>query len=301
MVSELGGQESRVIVIGAVHWDWICRVSDNAELGQDLPGTISRRPGGVGFNLALAIAENGIQASLIGAIGNDFDGDVLKTEVGRFGLAEVTLEQNHSVRTDQYVAVESMGRLVIAVADCRCLESSVDRLTDVLENRLALAISENQQVTLVMDGNLPIPIIEGALGSRNEGNPAIRFVVASAAKARSACSLVNVPRVTIYLNRNEAEMIANSQFQSAADAANALVKMGFERAIVTNAEQPAADCTQTATIHCDPFAVGAMLPTGAGDRFSGAHTASELLGLDRLESMKRAHKFAKTTDHAVTK
>ncbi|MEO0682737.1 MAG: PfkB family carbohydrate kinase, partial [Pseudomonadota bacterium] len=64
-----------LILFGAAHWDLIARPDRPAAPGDDLPGRILRRPGGVAANLAVALAALGRTVRLVAPLGADPDGE----------------------------------------------------------------------------------------------------------------------------------------------------------------------------------------------------------------------------------
>ena len=70
-----------ILCIGSVLWDVIGRSSRVMRQGSDVPGRISRLPGGVAMNIAMIVARFGLTPALLTAIGRDPEGDELITVV----------------------------------------------------------------------------------------------------------------------------------------------------------------------------------------------------------------------------
>ena len=66
-----------IICIGSVLWDVIGRSASVMRQGSDVPGRISRLPGGVAMNIAMTLARFGMAPALLTAIGRDVEGDEL--------------------------------------------------------------------------------------------------------------------------------------------------------------------------------------------------------------------------------
>ena len=75
-----------LLCIGSCLWDVIGRSPSHMRLGADVPGRITRVPGGVAMNIAMTLRRFGLRPALLTAIGRDAAGDELVAEAGRLGL-----------------------------------------------------------------------------------------------------------------------------------------------------------------------------------------------------------------------
>ena len=66
-----------ILCVGSVLWDVIGRSAAQMRLGSDVPGRISRLPGGVAMNIAMTLARFGLRPGVLTAIGRDAEGDEL--------------------------------------------------------------------------------------------------------------------------------------------------------------------------------------------------------------------------------
>ena len=66
-----------ILCIGSVLWDIIGRSASHMRQGSDVPGRITRLPGGVALNIAMTLARFGMTPTLLTAIGRDPEGDEL--------------------------------------------------------------------------------------------------------------------------------------------------------------------------------------------------------------------------------
>ena len=62
-----------ILCIGGAHVDLIARSSGQLQAATSNPGTITRRTGGVAFNVARGLAARDHHAALAGVVGNDDD------------------------------------------------------------------------------------------------------------------------------------------------------------------------------------------------------------------------------------
>ena len=66
-----------ILCIGSVLWDIIGRSDAEMKAGYDVPGHITRLPGGVAMIIAMTLGRFGLRPVLITAIGKDPEGDEL--------------------------------------------------------------------------------------------------------------------------------------------------------------------------------------------------------------------------------
>ena len=66
-----------ILCIGSVLWDVIGRSASVMRQGSDVPGRITRLPGGVAMNIANTLVRFGLTPALLSAIGRDAEGDEL--------------------------------------------------------------------------------------------------------------------------------------------------------------------------------------------------------------------------------
>ena len=63
-----------ILCIGSVLWDIIGRSPVVMRLGSDVPGRITRLPGGVAMNIAMTLTRFGLRPAILTAIGRDAQG-----------------------------------------------------------------------------------------------------------------------------------------------------------------------------------------------------------------------------------
>ena len=112
-----------IICIGSVLWDVIGRAASHMRVGSDVPGRITRLPGGVAMNIAMTLRRFGMKPALLSAIGRDAEGNELVAEAQRMGLICDYLYRSADLPTDVYMAIESANGLVAAIADAHSLDS----------------------------------------------------------------------------------------------------------------------------------------------------------------------------------
>ena len=290
--AEAAQHGAAVACIGSVHWDTIAVSDMPLAEGLDQPGTVERRIGGVAFNVASALRALGHRSTLVGIVGSGSDGDALLREARMRGIESDGILRSSWHESDSYVAIEAGGHVIGAVADCRSLESIGPDLFRRMAAGLSAEPEGGERPHAVIDGNLPEQVLS-LIGSGSVLDGAIlSAVAASTGKIKRMLGLCGRKDMTLYANRKEAELLTGDAHASSADAARRLVRMGFERAVVTNGTGPAADASGCQVVEARPQPATARILTGAGDRFAAAHISARLRRADRAQALSDACDFA---------
>ena len=77
-----------ILCIGSVLWDIIGRSNAHMAKGSDVPGRITRIPGGVALNIAMAARAYGMTPALLSVVGRDAEGDELVAALDAHGPAD---------------------------------------------------------------------------------------------------------------------------------------------------------------------------------------------------------------------
>ena len=80
----------KILCIGSMLWDVIGRSSIAMQVGSDVPGHITRLPGGVAMNIAMTLRNFGLRPALLSVIGQDRAGKDLIKLAKDFDLTLVT-------------------------------------------------------------------------------------------------------------------------------------------------------------------------------------------------------------------
>lgn len=278
-----------LICVGSVLWDTIGSTPHAMGVGSDEPGRITARAGGVAFNIAQALARQGVFATLLTHVGRDPAGASLLQVCDEMGLETAYIYQSDDLPTDQYMAIEAKGQVIAAIADAHSLEKAAERpLMPLIDGRLADDAAVFGGI-LVVDGNLTPDILRYIAGLQSVQTADMRFVPASLGKVKRLKAVLMHPNATFYVNKAEAETLLDRPINSAQDAAEGLCALGAARALVTDGPSLVADALCGApTMTAVPPKVPALRLTGAGDTFMGAHIAAELRGMDRQSALTHA-------------
>jgi sugar/nucleoside kinase (ribokinase family) len=283
-----------ILCIGSVLWDVIGRSPAVMRQGSDVPGRITRLPGGVAMNIAMALVRFGLRPSVLTAIGRDDEGTELIAACDRLGVATDLAYRSEDLPTDRYMAVEGANGLIAAIADAHSLELSGDKiLTPLLDGRLGSDVAPYDGL-IALDGNLTLALLEEIAVHPAFAQADLRVAPASPGKAERLLPFLRHPRATLYVNLEEAGLLCQSQFQDSASVAKALLGRGAARVLVTNGGELAADGSSGGILTSAPPNVLVTRVTGAGDTFMAAHIAAEHAGLAGQDALTRALAAAAT-------
>lgn len=277
-----------VLCIGSVLWDVIGRSASVMRQGSDVPGRITQIPGGVALNIAMTLRRFGMQPALLSAVGRDVLGDVLVSECRDMGLECGYLYRSEDLPTDRYMAVEGANGLIAAIADAHSLEAADDKILRPLTDGRLGSATDPYRGLIALDGNLTETLLGKVSRDPAFAKADLRVAPASPGKAERLMPFVTRPGAVLYVNREEAGILCQTEFADAETAATALVARGAKRALVTDGGGPSADANAAGVVSEPPPAVLVTRVTGAGDTFMAAHMAAEAAGADRAAALHRA-------------
>ncbi|MFD1911959.1 PfkB family carbohydrate kinase [Halodurantibacterium flavum] len=277
-----------ILCIGSVLWDIIGRSAATMRLGSDVPGRITRLPGGVAMNIAMTLRRFGFTPALLTAIGRDAEGQELLAACARMGMVTDHIYLSDDLPTDRYMAVEGANGLIAAIADAHSLEAAGDKiLRPLADGRLG-----EWRGPVALDGNLTEALLAEIGRSPLFAAADLRVAPASPGKAERLTPLLHCPQATLYVNLEEAGLLCLTRFPDAGAAAEALVARGAARVLVTDGGRLCADGASGGVLTAVPPQVLVTRVTGAGDTFMAAHIAAETAGADRQEALERALRAA---------
>ena len=283
-----------ILCIGSVLWDVIGRTASHMRVGSDVPGRITRLPGGVAMNIAMTLRRFGMTPALLTTIGRDAEGEELMAEAARMGMDCAHVYRSDDLPTDVYMAIEGANGLIAAVADAHSLEAAGEKILRPMANGALGSSDAPFDGPVALDGNLTVELLQTIASSPLFARADLRVAPASPGKAERLLALVGHPSATLYVNLEEAGLLCQTTFLDSATAAAALIKRGAHRVLVTDGGRSASEGTAGDIITQQPPAVMVTRVTGAGDTFMAAHIASEAQGMDRATALTRALDAAAT-------
>ncbi len=282
-----------ILCIGSVLWDVIGRAPAQMRLGSDVPGRISRLPGGVAMNIAMTLARFGLRPAVLTAIGRDAEGDALVAACAALGVATAFAYRSDDLPTDRYMAIEGANGLIAAIADAHSLEAAGDKiLAPLADGRLGTEAAP-WAGPVALDGNLTVALLDRIAASHLFAAADLRVAPASPGKAERLMPFLRHARATLYVNLEEAGQLCRSRFDTSRAAAEALVARGAARVLVTDGAHDATDARAGAAPLTHPAReVQVVRVTGAGDAFMAAHVVAEMRGDAPIDALARAQEAA---------
>ena len=287
-------KQADILCIGSVLWDVIGRTASHMRVGSDVPGRITRLPGGVAMNIAMTLRRFGMTPALLTAIGRDPEGEELIAEAMRMGMDCAHIYRSDDLPTDVYMAIEGANGLIAAVADAHSLEKAGEKILRPLKNGDLGTVDVPFSGPVALDGNLTVELLQTIAASPLFAKSDLRVAPASPGKAERLLALLGHPSATLYVNLEEAGLLCQTSFADSASAAAALIARGAHRVLVTDGGKSASEGVAGDIITQTPPAVMVTRVTGAGDTFMAAHIASEAQGMDRAAALTRALNAAAT-------
>ncbi len=287
-MTDTASQDPDILCIGSVLWDVIGRSPSHMRQGSDVPGRITRLPGGVAMNIAMTLARFGLHPALLTTIGRDAEGNELVDACAGLGTITDYVYRSTDLPTDKYMAVEGANGLIAAIADAHSLEASGDKILTPLVDGTLASRNAPYEGFIALDGNLTQSLLDQIARSPDFAAADLRVAPASPGKAERLQPFLTHSRATLYVNLEEAGYLCQCEFATSAQAAEGLLKRGALRALVTDGGSSASDGTSDGIITQTPPAVLVTRVTGAGDTFMAAHIAAEAAGSGRDDALARA-------------
>ena len=223
-----------ILCIGSVLWDVIGRSPSTMRVGSDVPGRITRLPGGVALNIAMTLRKFGMTPALLTVVGNDAEGHELMAECGAMGLVTDHVYRSTDLPTDIYMAIEGQNGLIAAIADAHSLEQAGAKiLTPLADGTLGSAEAPFSGV-IALDGNLTESLLREIVGLEEFRNADLRVAPASPGKAERLAPFLGHAGATLYVNLEEAGLICRETFETTEAAAKGLLSKGATRVLVTS-------------------------------------------------------------------
>ena len=283
-----------ILCIGSVLWDIIGRSPMEMRRGSDMPGRISRLPGGVAMNIAMTLARFGLTPALLSTVGRDDEGDELVAACKRLGLITDHLYRSDDLPTDRYMAVEGANGLIAAIADAHSLEAAGGKILKPLRNGSLGSAKQPYAGPIALDGNLTLSLLDDIANDPAFAAADLRIAPASPGKAERLRPFLTRNRGTLYVNLEEAGLLCQADFSDSETAAKAMLDRGARRVLVTDGGSSATEASPQSLITLVPPRVTVARVTGAGDTFMAAHIAAETRGETGENALASALKAAAT-------
>ncbi|WP_409489568.1 ribokinase [Amycolatopsis sp. cmx-11-12] len=267
---------SQVLVIGSANADLVVPVDRRPGGGETvLGGDTVLSPGGKGANTAVAAARLGADVALLGAVGDDPYGELLKRSLGESGVNTTPLRTSERPTGIAYITVTPDGENSILVSPGA---NSGLRPED---------IDLDGAEIVVLSLEIPLETVEHAVAKAAEAGVRTLLNLSPAAEL-SAKTLENLD--VLLVNEHEAAFLLGGE----ADFLK-LLDLGPKAAVVTLGAKGAAVVTADGVTEVSSPKVEAVDTTGAGDAFAGALATSLAKGDELADAARKAVKVAAIT------
>lgn len=258
--------KKKILIIGSLNMDMVVKVDQIPKLGETVLGNhIDYNPGGKGANQAYATAKLGGNVSMIGAVGCDSFGELLKKNLIDVGVNTMHIDKKDNVSTGMAtIYVDKNGNnciVVIPGANNNCDKQNLQLLTSVIE--------ESDIVMFQME--IPIDaIFFGIKYAKKHG----KIIILNPAPAPESLP-IEILKLVDYITPNETELEKISHYSinnehDVLTAAQKLISLGVKNVIVTLGSKGAMHVNSYGNFLYKAERVNAVDTTAAGDSFNGA-------------------------------
>lgn len=278
---------NKVCVLGSINMDLVIKVNEMPKEGETiLSESFEKIAGGKGANQAVAARRCGNIVSMIGKIGKDDNGKILKGLLEEDSIdTNLIFEDENEPTGMAVITVNKNGNNSITVISGSNMTLNKDEIEKSKE------IIENSDI-LISQFEVPEEVILEAFKIAKENN---KITILNPAPAKKIDEELLKYTDIIIPNETEAELLTGikvNDLESAKLAANGLLEKGVKFVIVTLGSKGAAVISKEDGQIVEAYKVKAIDTIAAGDSFIGG--LSSKLDIENLsfENLLKAVKFA---------
>ncbi|MBP1449997.1 MAG: carbohydrate kinase family protein [Thermoproteus sp.] len=240
--------------------------------------------GGSAANFSVAAARMGLRAKFIGAVGDDFMGDLILRELAGEGVDVSRVKRIKGVRSGVVVVIvhPDGGKRMIAYRGAN-MGLSPDDLSEE-------SLGDVDHVH-VASGRLELVLKAKEVAKRLGKSVSVDGGTALARKGLEVVSRALADVDVVFMNQAEAKLLASSSDHRT--ALDVLAKhIRAREVVVTLGDKGAVAVSDGEFIYVDAFRLQPVDTTGAGDAFAAAYVAARLKGLSLYERLLFANAAA---------
>jgi ribokinase len=272
---------ARIVVVGSLNADLVVRLARFPAPGETVAGCrFAMFPGGKGANQACAVARLGGRVAMIGRVGSDPYGAVLRRSLRLAGVNVGSVQRDPRVATGvAAIQTDSAGQneiVVVPGANGALRPSHV---------RAAARLFVGAGIVLVQ---LEIPVATTEAAARLAKSAGARVILDPAPAQPIPSGLL---ACVDYLTPNESELALLTRTapgplsrRRAGDLAMTLCRRGARKVLVKLGARGALLASPAGTLFWPAFAVRAVDTTAAGDAFNGAFAVALAAGRSDLDA-----------------
>jgi ribokinase len=267
---------SDILVIGSLNADLVVKSPRFPQPSETISGEdLQIIPGGKGANQAVAAARQGVDAAMVGRVGNDSFAPFLVDN-----LKKNNVDTSHVLETDSatgtaIIVVDSSGQNSIVLSPGANGKVNVQDVASAPDAKI-----------LLLQFEIPIEtVLHATKQYKSKGTKVILNPAPAKEISDELLSHVDI----LIPNESELSLLSKKEVtdvKSAESAAKELLKYGIETIIVTLGKNGALIVTSQQVTHVKSYQVDVVDTTAAGDSFIGGF-ASALLKNKSLEEAVR--------------
>lgn len=278
----------KILVVGSLNMDLVTNVKVTPRVGETVLGNgFNKIPGGKGANQAAAIGKLKGHVKMLGKVGDDNFGEILKNnlEISNVDVTNVYVQKNQSTGIAMIMVNEDGDNSIVVIPGANFdlkpedIEDSVIDDCDILVSQL----------------EIPLNTIEYIFRKAKEMNKYTILNPAPACKLGDNL-LENID--LLILNETEIEVLSDIKINSFEDilkGAKILMDKGVKELIITLGKNGAVYFNSEKYTRFNAYKVEAVDTTAAGDSFIAGLTVELSRGKDIYEAIEFATKVAAIT------
>ena len=254
-----------ILCFGAAHFDRTLQCTETFVPAASNPvRTLHRKPGGVSRNIAVHLRLLGNNVAMLGAVGDDGDGDQVIDALSELGIDTRHLMKISGMATAGYTALlDETGELALGMMNAEVYDQlTIDRLEPHLANLLA-------RPWWLVDANLPTESIAWLAANKQ----ATKFCAATVSPSKAARFKPVLDKLDLLIaNRVETRILTGiniKELDQAKVAVEILRGKGIPDVIITLGAQGvvSSSASGTGTTFWHPLPTRVKDVNGAGDAF----------------------------------
>lgn len=275
----------KILVVGSLNMDYSIKTSKMPNVGETVLGKeYTLNPGGKGANCAYALGRLGADISMLGMVGLDENGKILKNNLKEVNVNDKNIKEINYSTGVAFVTVDDDGDnsiIVISGANSKVDKSFIDENISLIKDSDIIVM----QLEIPIDTVLYVSKLAKEYG---------KTVILDPAPARNDLPLELYKNIDI-IKPNETEVLTLTGKDDIGNASLDLIEKGCKNVIVTLGSEGSLLVTKDGMTKYDAEKVDVVDTTAAGDTFTGALA----FALSNDKELDEAIKFANKVSSIV--